>query len=474
MKKPCEKDSRPRAVPGRALDFGDLTSAPSLLPSPEAISLMRSRMRLACAGLAVVLGFGPAPGVTRWDVLQAQEPAGGTPAVFRNFGERVVKIEISETGSAAKASLGSGFYVSAEGDVITNYHVVSQMVMTPGRYGARIISSAGDTLGVQLLAIDVVHDLALVRSSAPPRAWFTLHPVAMEQGDRLFSLGHPRDLGLSIVEGTYNGLLRHTLYPKIHFTGSLNPGMSGGPTLSASGDVVGVNVSTEGNQVSFLVPADQALALLERSRRPGFQPADSFLVEAGRQILAYQATYLDRVFRAPVPTVTIGRFTLPTEPAPFFKCWADADRSPEQPYETVSHQCSTDDYVYLSEDQASGMVELTHRVLSSSRLNRFRFFALYNDQFSGSDSPLWGDEDDVTSYKCVTRNVRRGGARILRTAFCARRYRRMTGLYDVVVRAAALAGRNQGLVTTLTLAGVSYENAERVARRFLESISWSE
>src|SRR5574338_1212032 len=189
--------------------------------------------------------------------LRAQELSPGSASVFRQFGNRVVKIEISENGSAAKASLGSGFYVSAAGDVITNYHVMSQVVHDPDRYDARIITAAGDTLGVTLLAIDVVHDLALVRASRPPAHWFALADATPEQGDRLFSLGHPLDLGLSIVEGTYNGLLRHTLYPKIHFTGSLNPGMSGGPTLAASGDVAGINVSTEGNQVSFLVPAGE-------------------------------------------------------------------------------------------------------------------------------------------------------------------------------------------------------------------------
>lgn len=406
-------------------------------------------------------------------LLTAQQLSPGSASVFRQFGNRVVKIEISETGSAAKASLGSGFYVSAGGDVITNYHVMSQVVHDPDRYDARIITAQGDTLGVALLAIDVVHDLALVRSSAPPAAWFTLGDAALEQGDRLFSLGHPKDLGLSIVEGTYNGLLRHTLYPKIHFTGSLNPGMSGGPTLSAAGEVIGVNVSTEGNQVSFLVPVDEARALFERSRRAGFTPVEDFLAEAGRQILAYQDEYLDLVFRKPVPTVRIGRFTLPTEPAPFFKCWADANRRAQQPYETVSHQCSTDDYVYLSEDQAAGTIELSHEVLSSTELGRFRFYALYASEFSGGDAPLWGDKENVTSYRCVTRNLERK-AGTLRTAFCARRYRRMAGLYDVVVRAAALGRGTQGLVTTLTLAGVSFENAERVARRFLESITWTE
>ena len=58
-------------------------------------------------------------------------------------------------------------------------------------------------------------------------------------GARLYSIGNPHDLGISIVEGTHNGLLRHTLYPRIHFTGPINPGMSGGPTITPEGAVVG-------------------------------------------------------------------------------------------------------------------------------------------------------------------------------------------------------------------------------------------
>lgn len=404
--------------------------------------------------------------------LVAQEPAPGSAAVFRQYGDRVVKIEIAEAGSAAKSTLGSGFYVSADGDVITNYHVVAQVVNDPERYRARILATSGDTLGVTLLAIDVVHDLALVRASRPPAHWFALADATPEQGDRLFSLGHPLDLGLSIVEGTYNGLLEHSLYPKIHFTGALNPGMSGGPAITALGAVIGINVSTDQNEVSFLVPVSQALALYRRAREAGFTPPADFVAEAGKQILAHQDAYLRTVFQDPIRTVTIGRFTVPTAPAPFFKCWADANRDPDRAYETVNHECSTDDVLYLSEDQQSGIAQMSHRVISNRTLNRFQFAALYRNEFSAGDAPLDGDEHAVTSYRCVTRNVERE-RRVLRTAFCARRYRKMEGLYDVVVRAAAIGTGDQGLVTTLSLAGVSYENAEAVARRFLESITWT-
>ena len=179
----------------------------------------------------------------------APAPAGPAPSavaaeVFRRFADGVVKIQVVETGSAAKAELGSGFFVTPRGHVVTNYHVVSKVVQHPERYRGEMLDRAGGTRPVRVLAVDVIHDVAVLATDATPALSFTLGAVRPSQGDRLYSLGHPHDLGLSIVEGTYNGLLQHTLYPKIHFTGAINPGMSGGPTLTERGQVVGINVRT--------------------------------------------------------------------------------------------------------------------------------------------------------------------------------------------------------------------------------------
>ena len=162
---------------------------------------------------------------------------------------------------------------------------------------------------------------------------------------------------------------------------------------------------------------------------------------------------------------------LVTSQRPGFNCWADAMREKEEPYESIDHQCSTDDYLYISAEQYSGVVSMHHRVLSSDELNRFRFASLYEQNFAGAGGED-AVEEDVTRYRCGTRNVHRD-AGTLRAAFCLRRYRKFPGLYDVTVRAAALDGSRRGMVTTLTLSGVSYENAERVTRRYLESIAWT-
>ena len=55
-------------------------------------------------------------------------------------------------------------------------------------------------------------------------------------------MGNPHDLGMTIIEGTYNGLIQTSRFQKILFSGSLNSGMSGGPAMDDKGRVIGVGV----------------------------------------------------------------------------------------------------------------------------------------------------------------------------------------------------------------------------------------
>ncbi len=315
----------------------------------------------------------------------------------------------------------------------------------------------------------------MLATDRPTGRFFAVAGAVIPKGTRLYSLGHPKDLGLSIVEGTYNGLLEHTLYPKIHFTGPLNPGMSGGPALTADGRVIGVNVSTEGNSVSFLVPADRVRALVARAATDP-TPAEDLLQEVGDQVLANQDVYLASLFAEGDHTVRLGPFELPTQPAPFFRCWGDADRPADALYERVTHECSTDDYIFLGSDQSSGIVTMRHVLLTSRGMGPVRFYAFYSALFAdrsdddADDAPDPGGE--VTAERCRTGNLREQGI-VLRTVFCARRYLDFPDLYDATVRAAVLGARDVGLITTLSLSGVSFANAQRIAREYLTRIRWA-
>jgi hypothetical protein len=403
--------------------------------------------------------------------LLAQQARGTTPEIFKQFSEHVVKIEVVETGSAAKASIGTGFYVDARGRIVTNYHVISKLVHSPERYRIEITDVRGQVAAATVLGVDVVYDLAVLRSERQTKGFLALDSKAVEQGTRLYSLGHPRDLGLTIVEGTHNGLLKHTLYPKVHFTGSLNPGMSGGPTITQSGKVVGINVATEGNQISFLVPAERATTLLERTAKVEAAAPASFLPQVGQQILANQARYLAGMFDPATPRVVLGPYDLPTKPTELFRCWADAVRRKELPYVSVSHDCSTDDYIFVSAEQSSGIVRFLHQLLSTEELNPLRFFTLYSGQFQAGNATVVGNEEEVTPFRCETRNVSAATGK-LKAVLCARQYLKLPGLYDAVFKAATLGSRNAGLVTTLSLSGVSFDNVQTISRRYLENIKW--
>jgi hypothetical protein len=401
----------------------------------------------------------------------AQSARATTPEIFKQYSEHVLKIDVVETGSAAKASVGTGFYADKLGRIVTNYHVISKLVHSPERYRIEVTDQTGQTGAAAVLGVDVVYDLAVLRSERQGKGFLTLEAKTVEQGTRLYSLGHPRDLGLTIVEGTHNGLLKHTLYPKVHFTGSLNPGMSGGPTLTQGGRVVGINVATEGNQISFLVPAERSMALLDRTAKAENPNPAGFLADVGRQIQANQARYLDGMFRANTPRIALGPYDLPTKPTDFFRCWADAVRRNELPYVSVSHDCSTDDYIFVSSEQSSGIVRFFHQFVSTAELDPLRFFTFYTAQFQANNAAVFGNEEEVTRFRCQTRNVNAAQGK-LKAVLCARQYLKLPGLYDAVFKAATLGARNAGLVSTLSLSGVSFDNVESVTRRYMENIKW--
>lgn len=397
----------------------------------------------------------------------------GTSEIFDRFAGGVVQIEVVEGDSGGKAGIGSGFAVGEGGEVVTNFHVIAEVVHHPDRYHARLGDDSQAPPRLRLLAFDLVHDLAILAPETPLGQPFVLGNGPYRKGMRLYSLGNPFDLGLSIVEGTYNGLLEHSHYPRIHFTGSLNPGMSGGPTIDDQGRVVGVNVATAGNQVSFLVPVDRVRALLDETAAPDFSPSEDMSAELHRQLDDHQRSYADMLLSNPIQTVTMGRYTAPTQPAPIFNCWGDSTHGEEDRYQAFLHVCSSDDGIFLSRDRVLSILLIRHQYLHSDELSPSQFYALYSQKFQDNYGRIAGNDAKMTEFRCRTRLIEAGSLRFKAT-YCARRYLEFEGLYDVVFKAASLGRPGSGFDTALMLSGVSLDNAELLARRHLGAITWQE
>ena len=127
-------------------------------------------------------------------------------------------------------------------------------------------------------------DLAVVAGDDLELPALKLRTEIPAQGERAWSIGFPLNLGLTITEGVANGLVENSIEQRIHYTGAINGGMSGGPALDRRGRVYGVNVSVvTGRQlVGFVVPAKHIPALLTRAKSPLDQAACCRLVAADR------------------------------------------------------------------------------------------------------------------------------------------------------------------------------------------------
>ena len=393
---------------------------------------------------------------------------GGAEDMYAAIRDRVVQVQIIDVSSGSRAGLGSGFLVAEEGVLATNYHVISALVYRPEQYRAEYRTREGRGGTLELLAIDVVRDLALLRTdtlAAPP---LELEPGEPARGERLFSFGNPLDLGLTVVEGTFNGYLEKSLLRKIHFTGSINPGMSGGPTVNERGRVVGINVATAGNQVSFLVPATHLATLLDH----GAPPPGDWLQVVAAQLLTHQQEFTDRILGEPLATATLGPFQVTGKLGAYLNCWGDTAEQDDEIYQRVYQRCGSTDRVFLNDEHFTGQLQFRHEWFRADGVGALRFYSFLEDHFEKTRLTLRAGEQDVTGYACETGLVDENGFRAA-TAFCARGYKRLPGLYDTVFTATSLVSPGQALHTTLALSGMSYANAVAVSRAYLLALRWN-
>jgi len=437
--------------------------------------------------LLAALAQAPVPAA---DALPEGAPDAGIPAVvpplpvatlppathelFERLKGRVAQVRIIERRSGTRSSIGSAFFVSTEGLALTNYHVISDIVHHPEDYTAELVREGKDSeaVPVRVLDVDVVHDLAVIQQDAPVKDWFELAAKEPPQGTRLYAMGNPHDLGTTIVEGTYNGLVQDALYEKVHFSGAINPGMSGGPTVTGDGRVVGVNVSTMGNQLGFLVPVAHARALAERARQVKESSPSALLAVVGSQLLDNQQRITERLLATPVPVQQLGDYRVPGRWQPFLKCWGDTPHQPENPYTITSYQCSSEEDIFMSGEHRTGVVAYDHAYVSSEQLGPLRFSALYEATFGNDPGGVDATKEDVTNFRCRVEFVSVGGIPT-RTALCLRAYKKFPGLYDLALRAATINANTSGVQTSLTLAGFSADNARALARRYLEALAWT-
>jgi len=394
--------------------------------------------------------------------------------LFGQYRNALYQIKIIELESGNKSSIGSGFQIDNSGNIVTNYHVVSEYVYNPDKFRIEYLAHDGSQGHLQLVDVDVVNDLALIRKVAltEQENAFPIAQSLPEQGSAIYSLGNPHDLGMIVVPGTFNGLKKNSFYQRIHFTGSINPGMSGGPVVNELGEVMGVNVATAGNQIGFLIPLAKIQELLKSQHAQVLKNAQ-LKPRIQAQLLANQNRLFSLIDNHPWETSELGEAMVPSKITDFISCWGGSNTSDKEAlYLSVENRCQLDEQIYLHHGLRTGGLELEFEWLDGKSLGEHRFYNFYSQSITGAGAGNNATKTDVTNYRCQQDKVTNINGVTNKTVFCLRAYKEFEQLYDVLFVAATLDHSQQGLISHYTLAGVSKESALVFTQKFMDAIAW--
>jgi serine protease Do len=208
-------------------------------------------------------GAGAAPQFYTADALAS--PARDVSSLVKQIGEAVVQVRTPE-------GLGSGFFINADGYLITNFHVIEgETELSVEVYHQNNGQLQRDTYKqVRIVAINKFHDLSLLHiedKDAPKFKFITLgNSEALNVGDSVFAIGSPLGLERTVTQGilsTKTRELEGELY--LQTSTQINPGNSGGPLFNLAGEVVGVtNMKiTFGEGLGFAIPVELVKSFLD-------------------------------------------------------------------------------------------------------------------------------------------------------------------------------------------------------------------
>ncbi|MEK6926843.1 MAG: trypsin-like peptidase domain-containing protein [Nanoarchaeota archaeon] len=145
-------------------------------------------------------------------------------------------------------SAGTGFFVSSDGYVVTNQHVIEgARTISVFTYDKRIISAS-------LVGYDTQRDLAVLKVEGNFDYLELTNSDDLQVGKKVIAIGNPLGLSFSVTEGIISALNRegpNGLNEYIQTDVPLNPGNSGGPLIDLTGKVVGVNNFKAGSAESI-------------------------------------------------------------------------------------------------------------------------------------------------------------------------------------------------------------------------------
>lgn len=205
------------------------------------------------------------------------------PEVYATNVNSVVSINVSTTTNyfgqtVENASSGSGFFITQDGYILTNCHVVE------GASSVKVTLYNGETYDATVIGSDEDYDIAVVKidvTGASPVVLGDSGSIAI--GESIAAVGNPLgELTFSMTTGVVSCVDRAinvdgTPFNMIQVDCSINPGNSGGPLFNSYGEVIGIvtakystysNTTVEG--IGFAIPINDVVSLVEDIMTNGY------------------------------------------------------------------------------------------------------------------------------------------------------------------------------------------------------------
>lgn len=177
--------------------------------------------------------------------------------------------------TTTQSGSGSGIVYSADGYIITNYHVIEAFVVNSTGGSINVITSDGISYSASVVGSDPESDLAVLKVDATALIPADLDlGTGLRVGDFAMAVGYPlgMDLASSVTVGVISGIDRNISSDVnseglIQTDASINPGNSGGALVDAQGQVIGITnakiATTTVEGIGFAIPIDYALPIIE-------------------------------------------------------------------------------------------------------------------------------------------------------------------------------------------------------------------
>ena len=271
-------------------------------------------LKLICVCLVCALVGGLVGGFVSWSALKSRLPSASSdkpivPSVeTKNVSNETatandiysvgcrqtvgISLEITSSNifgqTSASAVAGTGFIITSDGYIMTNYHVIEPAY--ENNYKITVLFKDGTSYDASVTGFEEDSDVAVLKIDAND-----LSPVSIGNsdniavGDSVFAIGHPLgELDFSMTSGRVSALDRSITADRnsapinmFQFDAAINSGNSGGPVFNESGEVIGIATAKVGSSgvegLGFAIPINDAADIANELITKGYVSGKAYL-----------------------------------------------------------------------------------------------------------------------------------------------------------------------------------------------------